>query len=275
MVVKNVLDGDVQDTVEVAAPAETTVLVGQNYFDPADRYKQHKGYQVDKFISSFEFLNQKVVASHSALAVYCCVCVLLLQLTRTARVALPPQVYGCQVVITNVSSARQALDVLLQIPQGAIPVSNGFVLSSRQVTLSPYSTEKIEYQFYFPALGEFDHYPVHVAAEEALVAFARATRLSVVNRPSVVDTTSWEYVSQQGTLDRVLTYLETENLEAVSARATAVGVIRVMELAECAGEPVQGVLAFEGCSSVLAHHCGTALPHDVQRRSVVLQPAAL
>jgi hypothetical protein len=39
--------------------------------------------QVDKFISNFEFMNQKV--------------------------------YGCQVVITNVSCARQNLDVLLQV----------------------------------------------------------------------------------------------------------------------------------------------------------------
>jgi len=29
-------------------------------------------------------------------------------------------VYGCQVVVTNPTSSRQRLDVLLQVPQGAI-----------------------------------------------------------------------------------------------------------------------------------------------------------
>ena len=84
-----------------------------------------------------------------------------------------------------------------QIPQGAIPVSNGFVLKSRQLTLSPYSTQAVEYYFYFPSLGSFVHYPVHVAMDESLVACARPVTLQVVNRPSTVDNTSWQYVSQQ------------------------------------------------------------------------------
>ena len=32
-------------------------------------------------------------------------------------------VYGCQIVVTNPTSSRQKLDVLLQLPVGAIPVS--------------------------------------------------------------------------------------------------------------------------------------------------------
>lgn len=102
-----------KDMVSVGTDTtQTTVLVGQNYFDPSDRYSQHKGVQTDKFITTFEFLRQKV--------------------------------YGCQVVVTNVSSSLQQLDVLLQIPQGAVPVSNGFTLSSQAVRLQPYSTHKIE-----------------------------------------------------------------------------------------------------------------------------------
>ena len=85
----------------------------------------------------------------------------------------------------------------VQIPQGAIPVNNGFVLKSRQMTLGPYTTERIEYSFYFPELGTFGHYPVHVASEEALVAFAKPVVLQVVNRPSVIDNSSWQYISQQ------------------------------------------------------------------------------
>lgn len=169
--------------VDVSEPTQTTVLVGQNYFDPADRYKQEKGVQVEKFITTFEFLNQKV--------------------------------YGCQVVVTNLSTAAQTFDVLLQIPYGAVPVNNGFVLSSRQLSLQPYSTQKLEYQFYFPFLGEFGHYPVHVALEEALVACGRPVKLFVVHKPTIEDTTSWDFVSQQGTVDQVITFLETRNLAAV------------------------------------------------------------
>jgi hypothetical protein len=35
-------------------------------------------------------------------------------------------IYGCRIVITNISSVHHKLEVLMQIPQGALPVSNGF-----------------------------------------------------------------------------------------------------------------------------------------------------
>jgi len=34
-------------------------------------------------------------------------------------------VYGCQIVVTNPTSSKQKLTVLLQLPVGAMPVSNG------------------------------------------------------------------------------------------------------------------------------------------------------
>lgn len=124
--------------------------------------------QVDKYITNGEFLRGKV--------------------------------YGCKVVITNVSRMSQQLDVLLQIPQGAMPVSNGFVMRSKQLSLGSYTTQSLEYSFYFPDFGTFGHYPAHVASQEELVAFAAPSQVKVVQRPSDVDTTSWQYVSQQGTL---------------------------------------------------------------------------
>ena len=45
-----------------------------------------------------------------------------------------------QVVITNVSAATRRLAVLLQIPEGAVPVSNGFTLKTSQITLGAYTT---------------------------------------------------------------------------------------------------------------------------------------
>lgn len=173
-------------SVEVVAGAPSSVLVGQQYFDPRDRTKQHRGSTVDKFLASPEFLYQKV--------------------------------YGCQVVITNMSSGALSLDVLLQVPQGSVPVANGSVLSSQQVDLTAYATKKIEYFFYFPATGRFDHFPVHVAQDEALEAFASPAVLTVVQRPSVVDGLSWEYLSQQADLDQLIAYIDTANLAGLSLR---------------------------------------------------------
>lgn len=52
--------------------------------------------------------------------------------------------------------------------------------------LSPYSTQTIEYYFYFPTFGEFTHYPVHAAKNEQIVAFTQPTIVKVVKVPSFI-----------------------------------------------------------------------------------------
>jgi hypothetical protein len=51
-----------------------------------------------------------------------------------------------------------------------------------------------------------------VSKNEAVVAFAAATTLNVVNKLSGVDTQSWSYVSQQAPEEDFLRYLATQNI---------------------------------------------------------------
>src|SRR5204863_8163370 len=69
------------------------ILVSQNFFRADDRYREEDGEQVDKYVTE-EFLVHTV--------------------------------YLAQVVLTNPTSSSQRLEVLLQIPRGAVPVSSGF-----------------------------------------------------------------------------------------------------------------------------------------------------
>lgn len=158
------------------------VLVSQNYFRDDDRSREENGEQVDKYVSG-EFLVNVV--------------------------------YSCQVVLTNPTSTRQKLDLLLQIPTGAVPVRNGFATRGRHVELASYNTESLEYAFYFPAPGTFPHFPVHVARDEQLVASAEPVRLKVVREPSQVDRTSWAWVSQHGSAEDVLKWLDGQNADRV------------------------------------------------------------
>jgi len=165
-----------------AAPVsddKTPVLVGQNFFRHGDRYVQVDGEQRDKYVTE-EFL--------------CGV------------------VYGCQVVVTNPTSATQGLDVLLQIPEKAMPVLGSKRTRSQSLRLGPYATQKIEYYFYFPMTGDFKHYPVHVARDEAVAAWADPFTFHVVEQLSKIDKASWAYISQWGTEAEVLSYLQQNNV---------------------------------------------------------------
>ena len=80
--------------IKPAQPAaqKVPILVSQNFFKYGERYTHVGSEKIDKYVTD-EFLVHTV--------------------------------YGCHVVITNPTSSRQKLDVLFQVPMGAIPVLNG------------------------------------------------------------------------------------------------------------------------------------------------------
>ncbi|NNM28973.1 MAG: hypothetical protein HKO57_05590, partial [Akkermansiaceae bacterium] len=91
-----------------AAMAENRppLLVSQSYFRHGDRHRIENGEQVDKFVTD-EFVAGVV--------------------------------YGGQVVVTNPTSSRQRLDVLVQIPKGAIPVMGHRATATQRIAMEPYT----------------------------------------------------------------------------------------------------------------------------------------
>lgn len=167
---------------------QAPILVSQNFFRHGDRHQVVNGERVDKYVTD-EFLTHVV--------------------------------YGCQVVITNPTSTRRKLDVLLQIPVGALPVLNSRRTRSVHMNLEPYNTQTFDYYFYFPAQGQYAHFPVHVSQNEQLLAFAEPAPLKVVNELSTIDRDSWEYVSQYASADEVLKFLRERNLQEVALQRIA------------------------------------------------------
>jgi hypothetical protein len=155
------------------------ILISQNFFALNDRYTHRNNERYDKFVTG-EF--------------------------QAGRV------YGCQVILTNPTSSRRKVSVLLQIPEGAVPVRKGLCTRSLHRKLMPYSTDAIEYYFYFPSAGAFAHYPVHVAEKEEVIAFADALTFNVVDVLTEMDRSSWQYVSQNGSGADVVKYLDDHNI---------------------------------------------------------------
>jgi hypothetical protein len=166
---------------EAPPPAgEKPVLVSQNFFRVGDRYRYEGNQRYDKFVTD-EFL-----------------------------ISVP---YGSQIVVTNPTSAPQRLDILLQVPRGAMPVFNGLYTRAFTLDLRPFGTETLEYYFYFPRTGEFPQYPVHIARNGRLIGFAEPMTFKAVAKLGHVDTTSWDYVAQNGSDEEVLRFLEGNNID--------------------------------------------------------------
>ena len=164
------------------------LLVSQSYFKLNDRFRMEDGQKVDKFITE-EFVRGEA--------------------------------YGAQVVVTNPTSTRQRLDILTQLPKGAIPVSGHRTTSTAPVQLEPYSTHRLELAFYFPESGKFPVYPAHLSRTGEVVAHADSLVLNVVDEPTSIDETSWAWISQWADEALVLKYLKTENLHLIDLNKIA------------------------------------------------------
>lgn len=129
--------------------------------------------------------------------------------------------YGCQVVATNPTSSPRTLDLLLQIPAGALPVSGGFVTRSVSLALQANGTASVDYAFYFPVPGSRVHWSAHASERGELVAFAEARTLNVVAAATQIDTASWEHVSQNAGTPELLTFLQQANLQRLELERIA------------------------------------------------------
>lgn len=123
--------------------------------------------------------------------------------------------YRTSVVVTNPTGEQRVAKVLTQVPQGAIPLQGGKVVQTKIVPLGPYTTQQIEYYFYFPKSGEFDHYGSQVAVEGTYAASIASQKRKVLEKPEEIDTGSWDYIADWGTNDQVLSYLKTQNVQGL------------------------------------------------------------
>ncbi len=170
-----------------AAADAGQLLVSQSFFRASDRYRQEGNEKFEKYVTE-EFLVGAV--------------------------------YGANVVVTNPTSSPSKAEVLLQIPQGALPVSGSKATDSKRVQLAPYTTQTFEYYFYFPATAaegkKFPHFPVNAAVKNAVAGAAKPFEFNVVSKLTQVDKASWDYVSQYGTDDEVFAFLDANNLASLA-----------------------------------------------------------
>ena len=178
---KEILQGELMES-------NPSILINQHFFQMDDRYVYVNNERMDKFVEN-EYLYGIS--------------------------------YGSQVVISNPTSSNQKLIVMYQIPEGSIPVNKGKYTEGISVKLKPFSTQSIEYYFYFPKTGNFSSYPIQVAKEEKCIASTEAKTFTVVQKLSSIDTQSWKYVSQHGSNQDVIQYLTQNNLNRIDLEKIA------------------------------------------------------
>ena len=60
-------------------------------------------------------------------------------------------------------------EVLLEIPDGSIPVRSLDYTKSHTKRISAFSTDRMEYYFYFPDIGKYPVFPANVSREGKVI----------------------------------------------------------------------------------------------------------
>jgi len=156
----------------------SALAVSTNYFDPKAFKEVVHGEAEDKFLDPNKMHTQKV--------------------------------YGCRVVVTNVSSQTYEVEVLTQIPQGAIPVRGGHKTRNQIVALKPFDTTVVTYYFYFPTSGRFGHWPAHVNSNGKILGFdLKPVPLTVVDPRVYEDKESFAYHAKTAEFGELAQYLRS------------------------------------------------------------------
>ncbi len=127
--------------------------------------------------------------------------------------------YREALVVTNPTGIGRRIDVLAQIPAGAIPLQGSLPTLSSTHELKPYGVVMLELAFYFPTAGDFAVYPVQVSEDGVILADTKSRTLRVSSDPAPVDAASWGVLANEGSSEQVLERLRTENLKTLDLSA--------------------------------------------------------
>ncbi|OWZ15724.1 hypothetical protein PHMEG_00010584 [Phytophthora megakarya] len=125
------------------------------------------------------------------------------------------KMYTTVVTLSNIGSEHLTnVNLLLQIPQGAIPMgSSGFYTKNEIGSVAPNYTSEFKFSFYFPEVGNFAQYPARASVEGQVISFAKLqdnnVTCKVVRSATHVNLTSWTDVSARGSLHEVVQFMNS------------------------------------------------------------------
>jgi len=93
---------------------------------------------------------------------------------------------------------RHEFQVLVEVPEGSIPVNSIDYTKSHTLVLESFTTKTIEYFFYFPTVGNFGIYPANVSRLGTVVAVAKESTFNVLSEKSITKLETMDEILSKG-----------------------------------------------------------------------------
>ncbi|MBK1882053.1 hypothetical protein JIN85_06480 [Luteolibacter pohnpeiensis] len=123
--------------------------------------------------------------------------------------------YGISLVVTNTSGFGHQIDLLAQIPTGAIPLAGQPETLSISKKIQPFGVINLNLAFYFPSEGTYSICPFGISENGKLLARTSPQQLVVNGNPSDLATNDWRGIAANGSPEQVYSYLRNAPLEGL------------------------------------------------------------
>ena len=85
-------------------------------------------------------------------------------------------------------------------------------MKSQTMNLSSYTTQKLIFQFYFPSVGKYTHFPSSASKNEKIIAKAPINQLQAVDHLTIRKSETFMDILITGSKDDLLEFLRTIDL---------------------------------------------------------------
>ncbi|ETO18621.1 hypothetical protein RFI_18643, partial [Reticulomyxa filosa] len=171
----------VKQLKEIPLTKTSLVSINASFFDPDDTHiRDENGEKQDKLVDTF----------------------------------IPGKVYGMRAVATNLSSNALSLELLVELPQGSIPVSSGAYTKTSFLQLNAFSTTHQCFYFYWPQPGSYGLFPMCVSRKTKVIGTANVPKqlhVAIPQKDKPLDVKSWKDVTLHGRDADVLAFLQHNN----------------------------------------------------------------
>lgn len=126
------------------------------------------------------------------------------------------EIYRHETIVTNISNKTISFELLVQVPEGSIPVDGSDYTKTINLTLDKFKTTKIEMFFYFPKVGNFIQFPPNASIDGIVVSKAKELNYEVVENIIKTTHSTLDDVLESGTKQEILSFLTKKEYFGVS-----------------------------------------------------------
>ena len=127
---------------------------------------------------------------------------------------LTNRTYLQKTIVTNISPDNITCEILLQIPEGSIPVDSEEYKVIETASINSYQSHILEQKFYFPEEGNFKQYPASASINDLVIAKSGVKTYEVISniQLSKEEISSIDDVLDQGNKKEILKFIKNSQV---------------------------------------------------------------